>query len=49
MTVDEELSALMDRLVSAIGDVPEDTTVAGFAGSRRALAAAAFPNCTGFR
>jgi hypothetical protein len=25
------------RLISAIGDVPEDTTVAGFAGPRRAL------------
>src|ERR1041385_5288151 len=64
MTVDEELSALMDRffravsfgtggtpayerlhdlftpagrLISAIGDAPDDTTVAGFAGPRRAL------------
>src|ERR1041384_7372549 len=63
MTVDQELSALMDRfflavsfgtggtpayerlhdlftpagrLISAIGDGPDDTTVAGFAGPRRA-------------
>jgi hypothetical protein len=67
MTVDEELSVLMDRffravsfgaggtpayerlhelftpagrLVSAVGDVLEDMTVAGFAGPRRALAEA---------
>src|SRR6478736_6240008 len=64
MTIDEELSALMDqfflavsfgtggtpayerlhdlftpagRLINAIGDVPDDTTVAGFIGPRRAL------------
>ena len=64
MTIDEELSALMDqffravsfgpgerpryerlhdlftpagRLINAIGDAPDDTTVAGFAGPRRAL------------
>src|SRR5512146_649421 len=64
MTVDEELSALMDRfftavsfgpggrpayerlhdlftpagrLINAIGDAPEDTTVAGFIEPRRAL------------
>ena len=64
MTIDEELSALMDRffqavsfdtggtpayerlhdlftpagrLINAIGDAPDDTTVAGFAGPRREL------------
>jgi len=64
MTIDEELSALMDqfflavsfgtggtpayerlhdlftpagRLINAIGDAPDDTTVAGFAEPRRAL------------